>query len=185
MGRHARIPAGLLDDVPPGPVKVLLAVAQHLSAATHTATVSQSVLAAATGYGRRQLQYHLHTLEELGLVVITRGDGRGRASVYHCPWHLYTVGRTAMHTPGDSPERVHSAAPIDAGKGAGSCAERVQDPAPPLKRTDKENNTLHADSRVCAHGIRFGDRLDEYGISTGGCYRCEREAAHHARRAAL
>lgn len=177
MRRHARIPAGLLDDVPPGPVKVLLAIAGHVNTYTSSAHITLERLSNETSYSRRQIQYHLRHLEDLGLLVTTPGNGRGRLSEYHCPWHLYTVRRPAMSTPVDNPGRVQSTAPFNAGKGAGSRTERVQPIAPPISTTDKNNNTPRADSRACTHGVRFGDRFDEHGISTGGCYRCEREQA--------
>lgn len=181
MRRHARIPAGLLDDVPPGPVKVLLAIAAHLNVHTSTAHLTLDRLAAETGYSRSQLQRNLRALEDAGVLVITRGRGRGRASSYHCPWHLFTVRRPALFTPVEDPEKGSSVTPFSGEKGVTDASEKVSSMTPPIKTTDKENTPPRGDPRACTHGIRWGDRLDSRGISTGGCYRCEKEAAFHAR----
>jgi hypothetical protein len=177
LPRHARIPAGLLDEVPPGPAKVLVLIAGHLNVHTSTAHVSLARLCAQSGYDRRHLRRLLRHLEDLGLLVTTPGRGRGRVSSYLCPWHLFTVGRNPMNSPVDNPEKVSPTPPFSMGKGGAHVPEKGAHMSPPINTTEKNNSNGRGDPRACTHGITWGNRLDEYGVSTGGCTRCEHAGA--------
>lgn len=178
MRRHARIPAGLLEGVPPGPTKVLLAIAEHVNTHTSTAVLTQQTLTASTGYTERQLRRNLRVLEDLGLLHITRGNGRGRPTEYLCPWHLFTVGKSALFTPGDNPERRTSMTAFIDEKADIHVRERRTFMSGPISTTVKENNARARDRRSCMHGVLFGDRLDGHGVSTGGCLACEQAQRH-------